>query len=59
MSGKQKRPQGLSSGRNSSMIKGYVKGARIVNPKCESESHFGAGGFQLDSVDPKLAWVDS
>jgi basic membrane lipoprotein Med (substrate-binding protein (PBP1-ABC) superfamily) len=59
MSEKQKRPQGLSSGRNSSMIKGYVKGARKVNPKCEPESHFGVGGFQLDSVNPKSAWVDS
>ena len=28
---KQKRPRGISSGRNSSMIKGYVKGARKVN----------------------------
>jgi len=28
MSGKGKRPRGLSSGRYSSMIKGYVKGAR-------------------------------
>ena len=44
--GKQKRPRGLSSGRNSSMIKGYVKGARKVNPKCESESHY------LSSPDP-------
>jgi hypothetical protein len=36
---KEKRPDELSSGRNSSMIKGYVKGARNVNRKCESESH--------------------
>jgi len=28
---KQKRPRGISSGRKSSMIKGYVKGARKVN----------------------------
>jgi len=28
------------------MIKGYVKGARNVNPKCESESHY------LSSPDP-------
>jgi hypothetical protein len=40
MSGNQKRPRGFSSGRNSSMIKGYVKGARNVNRKCESVSHF-------------------
>jgi len=28
---KQKRPRGISSGRKSPMIKGYVKGARKVN----------------------------
>jgi hypothetical protein len=28
---KQKRPRGISSGRKTSMIKGYVKGARKVN----------------------------
>ena len=38
MSGNQKRPRGVSSGRNSSMIKGYVKGARNVNPFCSVES---------------------
>lgn len=38
MSGKQKRPQGLSSGRKSSMIKGYVKGARNVKPFLRVES---------------------
>ncbi|MCV2876369.1 hypothetical protein OE810_08875 [Rhodobacteraceae bacterium XHP0102] len=59
MSEKQKRSRGVSSERNSSMIREYVKGARNVNPKCESESRFGVGGFPLDSADPKLAWVDS
>ena len=38
---KEQRPGELSPGRNSSMIKGYVKGARNVNCKCESGSHFG------------------
>jgi hypothetical protein len=38
MSGKQKRPQGLSFGRKSSMIKGYVKGARNVKPFLRVES---------------------
>lgn len=49
MSGKQKRPQGLSFGRNSSMIEGCVKGARKVNPKCESESHFCQEGAALEA----------
>jgi uncharacterized protein (DUF983 family) len=40
MVSKEKRPGELSPGRNSSMIKGYVKGARNVNRKCESESLF-------------------
>jgi hypothetical protein len=65
MWGNQKRPRGLSSGRNSSMFHGYVKGARNVNTKCESESHvswlasnvaFGQGGFPKLA---KLAKVDS
>jgi hypothetical protein len=38
MSGKQKRPQGLSSGRKSSMIKGYVKGGSFVKPFLSVES---------------------
>ena len=37
---KEKRPDELSHGRKSSMITGYVKGARNVNRKSESESHF-------------------
>ena len=36
----KKSPRELFSGRNSSIVKGYVKGARNVNRKCESGSHF-------------------
>ena len=43
MWGNQKRPRGGSSGRNSSMIKGYVKGARNVNPFCGVESGCSVG----------------
>jgi hypothetical protein len=61
----KKRPRGLSSGRKTSMIYRYVKGARNVNTKCESESHvswlastvaFGQGEFLKLA---KLAKVDS
>ena len=38
MSGKQKRPRGVSSGRNFSIINPYVKGARPVNRFSAPES---------------------
>ena len=54
---KKKRPGEFSPGRNSSMIKGYVKGARNVNRKCESESLFFVVGLQVGSVELKLIQV--
>ena len=39
------------------MVKGYVKGARNVNRKSESESHFFVVGLQLGYVELKLVQV--
>ena len=38
MSGKRKRPRGDTSGRYSSMIKGYVKGGTCVKRKMHADS---------------------
>lgn len=49
MWGNKKRPRGVSSGRKIPMIFWYVKGARKVNPKCESELHFCQEGAALEA----------
>ena len=38
MSGNEKRPRGVTSGRYSSMIKGYVKGGSFVKRKMHADS---------------------
>jgi len=61
MSEKRKRPRGVTSGRYSSMIKGYVKGGSFVKRKMHADSMasdrwlplagFWHGGFRkLDSL---------
>lgn len=57
MSEKQKRPRGISSGRNSSMIKCYVKGGSFVKPFLRLESM--PSGKARDGWLPEVASVAS
>jgi len=43
MSGNEKRPRGVTSGRYSSMIKGYVKGGSFVKRKMHADSKASLG----------------